>query len=226
VSTLSDKAVEWHAPDGLAEGILVVDVREPLARFLEMSPSFHRPLVVMGALCITSVDHVRIDLHRGAVEAVQHLVANRQGPIVALMYTERDPRTEAYREVMAQAGRPAEVVPIPDETRPSNRRLVVDYVRSRGCPSAFFCQNDDVALAAYRALCDCGIRVPDDVALVGCDGIEDSEYLPVPLTTIIHPVEEMTALAWQFLADRMSDPTRPVQSATIPSRLVVRESSR
>jgi LacI family transcriptional regulator len=226
VSTQDSGAVRWHPPDGLADGILVVDVRDPLERFLEASPSFRKPLVAMGALCTAAVDHVRVDLHRGAVEAVEHLVSTRSGRIVALMYVERDPRTEAYREVMASAGREPFVVPIPDETRATNRRLVRDYIASNGSPDAFFCQNDDVALAAYRALCDCGLRVPDDVALVGCDGIEDTEYLPVPLSTIVHPVEEMTALAWRFLCTRMNDPSTPMQSATIPSRLVVRESSR
>ncbi|MCC6730258.1 MAG: LacI family DNA-binding transcriptional regulator [Chthonomonadales bacterium] len=225
VSTQSQGAIDWQAPDGLAEGILVVDVNDPLERFLRARPAFRRPLVAMGSLCTTKVDHVRIDLYRGSVEAVEHLVATRSGRIVALMYAERDPRTEAYRDVMGRAGREPDVVPIPDEARATNRRRVRDYIEARGCPGALFCQNDDVALAAYRAALDCGLRVPDDVALVGCDGIEDTEYLEVPLSTVVHPVGEMVALAWRFLERRMADPSALPQSAVLPSRLLVRASS-
>ena len=65
-------------------------------------------------------------------------------------------------------------------------------------PDALFCTNDDGAIGCYRGLRDLGLRVPEDVALVGCDGIEDTEYLETPLTTIVQPVEELSRLGWEF----------------------------
>ncbi len=225
VSTLSSEPTHWEAPDGLADGIIASDVREPLLKLLDLSPSLRRPLLSIGVLCVQKVDHVAIDLYAGAVEAVEHLVSTRSGRITALQYRENDPRAVAYHDVMDRAGRADELVIIPDETRSSNRRFIRDYIEARGHPAAFFCHNDDVAIAAYRALCDLGLRVPDDVAIVGCDGIEDTEYLPVPITTIVSPVQEMIAIGWQFLEHRMDEPSAPIQSATLLPKLEIRESS-
>jgi len=225
VSTQSESAARWEGPDSLADGLLALDVREPLRRCLKASPKLRKPIVALGALCLDSVDHVRVDLEAGSREAVRHLVETRAGRIVALLYRENDPRTAAYRAVMSDSGRETEVVWIPDETRATNRSLATQYVRETGCPAAFFCQNDDVAIGTYRGLLDCGMRVPDDVAIVGCDGIEDGEYLPTPLSTVVHPVSEMCSIAWCFLADRMHCPDGPTQGTTLASRLIVKGTS-
>jgi DNA-binding LacI/PurR family transcriptional regulator len=74
-------------------------------------------------------------------------------------------------------------------------------------------------------LCDSGISVPGEIALVGCDGIEDTEYLECPLTTLVQPVAEMCATAWDFLQQRLEDRTRPAQRAILSPRLAIRESS-
>ncbi|HSV73887.1 MAG TPA: LacI family DNA-binding transcriptional regulator [Chthonomonadales bacterium] len=223
--TPAEGAAAWQAPDSLADGILALDVRDPLLRCIDAFPRLPKPIVSLGALCVETVDHVRVDLKLGATEAVQHLVETRTGRTVGWLYREDDPRTNAYREVMASAGRQPEVVFIPDETRRTNRALVTSYIRERGCPGAFFCQNDEVAIAVYRGALDAGLRVPEDVAIVGCDGIEDGEYLPTPLSTIVHPVDEMCRIAWEFMANRLKDPERPQQSAELPARLLVRASS-
>jgi LacI family transcriptional regulator len=94
-----------------------------------------------------------------------------------------------------------------------------------GGVDALFCNNDDLALGAYRGLREAGLRVPDDVMLVGCDGIEDMQFLEQPLTTIAIPVEEMCALAWRFLRRRIENPDTPLQHALLQPTLVVRESS-
>jgi DNA-binding LacI/PurR family transcriptional regulator len=103
--------------------------------------------------------------------------------------------------------------------------LIQDYGRDHGRPEAIFCHSDDVALGIYRGLCDAGISVPGNIALAGCDGIEDTEYLECPLTTLVQPVAEMCATAWGFLQMRLEDWTRPAQHAVLRPRLAIRESS-
>ena len=82
-----------------------------------------------------------------------------------------------------------------------------------------------MALGIYRGLCDQKIRVPQQVALVGCDGIEAVEYLECPLTTLVQPVSEMCAAAWDFLTRRLDDPEMKKQSLILKPQLVVRDSS-
>jgi DNA-binding LacI/PurR family transcriptional regulator len=90
---------------------------------------------------------------------------------------------------------------------------------------ALFCHNDDVAFGAYRALCDLGVGVGGEIALVGCDGIEEADYLACPLTTIAQPITEMCALAWEFLHRRMQDPGCPLQQRILRPELLVRAST-
>ena len=116
--------------------------------------------------------------------------------------------------------------PLSEQQREIVRQLIRDYVRQHGCPEAIFCHSDDVALGIYRGLCDLKLRVPQEVALVGCDGIQDGEYLECPLTTIVQPVAEMCAAAWRFLVQRLERPKMKKQQTVLKPKLVVRESSR
>ena len=75
-------------------------------------------------------------------------------------------------------------------------------------------------------MCELGLSVPADVALVGCDGIEEVEYLERSLSSIVQPVEEMCTLACRFLHARLNDPSLPPQQAVLQPKLVLRESSR
>jgi DNA-binding LacI/PurR family transcriptional regulator len=127
--------------------------------------------------------------------------------------------------MMAEAGRPPEILLVTHHSRADARLALRKHIEARGCPDGLFCFNDDVALGASRAIRENGLRVPEDVALIGHDGIEDAEYLDCPLTTLVQPVQEMTALAWRFLRRRMDDPTLPPQQALLKTQLVVRAST-
>ena len=87
-----------------------------------------------------------------------------------------------------------------------------------------FVYNDLAALGFEEAVMDAGLRVPDEVALVGFDGIERGQYAKVLLTTIQQPFDRIGALAVENLINRIEG--RPVEVRTVlkPS-LVVRESS-
>jgi len=88
-----------------------------------------------------------------------------------------------------------------------------------------FCHNDELAIGALRAAHDMGVRVPRDLAVVGCDGIEISPYVEPPLTTIRIPIAEMMQHAAALLFDRIADPSLPHRSVTLPTELIVRRSS-
>jgi DNA-binding LacI/PurR family transcriptional regulator len=115
--------------------------------------------------------------------------------------------------------------PLSEEQRPIVRQSIQEYIRERGCPEAFFCHSDDVAIGIYRGLCDLGLKVPGNVALAGCDGIQDTEYLESPLTTLVQPVEAMCATAWEFLSQRLLRPGLERQQAVLLPTLAVRASS-
>jgi LacI family transcriptional regulator len=69
------------------------------------------------------------------------------------------------------------------------------------------------------------LRVPEDIAVTGCDGIEDGEYTHPRLTTIAQPYEEMSTLGWKFLLSRIKDPGLAPQRAILQPRLIISGSS-
>lgn len=73
-------------------------------------------------------------------------------------------------------------------------------------PQAVFIGNDAMAVGAYQALYQSGLRIPQDMALVGYDDIELARYMTPPLTTIHQPKDELGELAIDVLIHRMADP--------------------
>ncbi|MBC8139525.1 MAG: LacI family DNA-binding transcriptional regulator [Fibrella sp.] len=211
-----------------ADGLLVHDWPGVVEAYLDFEPH-PLPLVSMGVSCSKRVDYVAIDLYPGAVAAVQHLVDTGRRRVAYITHSESRERSEArfraYEDVMTQAGLPTEIIETKSNDRPRCREDVRSYVSEHGCPDGLFCLSDDMAMGAYRAFCDVGRRVPEDVAIVGCDGIEEAEYLETPLSTLSLPIPEMCRLATEFLQRRITDPTIPQQGAVLQPTLLRRASS-
>ncbi|KJD45787.1 substrate-binding domain-containing protein [Paenibacillus terrae] len=91
-------------------------------------------------------------------------------------------------------------------------------------PTACFVASDPLAIGALRALHGHGIRVPEDMAVVGFDDIEMAAFVQPPLTTVRAYPEEMGKAAVQLLSERFEG-REPPSHSVIGTRLVIRESS-
>lgn len=228
VGSTEAEEVLSHVP---VDGVFAVDAPEQARAYLQSAVSRTAPLISMGANCCAKTDSVAVDLAAGTAEVMQHLLAMKFRRIAHMTYIREDEpptarRTE-YLKAMRAAGLVPEFIyyPLSPQQRPIVRQLIKDYVRDHGLPDAIFCHSDDVALGAYRGLRDASVKVPEDVALVGCDGIQDTEYLECPLTTLVQPVSEMCATAWRFFQERLAHPRRKLQHAVLPAKLEVRLST-
>ena len=213
------------------DGIVVVDAPERTQHYLETHPASTTPIIGMGANCCAETDYVKVDLLAGAEEATRHLIetgAKRIAHMTFILSGDKEQeRRLGYLRAMKASGLKPEFIqyPLTDNQRPVVRALIQDYIRQHGTPDAIFCHSDDVALGVYRGLCDQQIRIPQDIKLVGCDGIQDTEYLECPLTTLIQPIEVMCTTAWEFFKTRDTNPKLKFQHATLPPALVIRASS-
>lgn len=227
VTEIEQTVEDVTEPSWAVDGIIAVEFPEYVRVFLASHPDLVVPFVSMGTRYIDDRDYVGVDLADGVREAMGHLFSLGRRRI--LFVVDRDPREQKetrfdiYTDFMVQAGLKPYYLQAP--IRQVARQAIQDYVRREGVPEAIFCHNDDLALGIYRGLCELGVRVPDDVALVGCDGIEEAEYLERPLTTIVQPVETMCALAWKYLQRRIADPTIPAQQIVLKPELVIRDST-
>lgn len=92
-------------------------------------------------------------------------------------------------------------------------------------PTAIFCSCDGVARPAYRSLTALGLRVPEDVSVVGFDDDPIAEWLPPPLTTVRQPFHEMGRVAADLLCKQMEDSRQPVEHHVLPVELIRRGST-
>jgi LacI family transcriptional regulator len=96
-----------------------------------------------------------------------------------------------------------------------------DWVAGPGRPEAIFCYGDTVALHMQRILYRLGLRIPEDIALAGCNGEVLAWFSTVPLTTLEVPFRAMAASAFRMAIDLANDPERkPIPSKVFVPRLV------
>jgi LacI family transcriptional regulator len=92
-------------------------------------------------------------------------------------------------------------------------------------PDAVFCYNDLTAIGAMQATLHAGLRIPEDVAFVGCGNLRYAEYLKVPLTSIDHRTEQMGTAAAKLALELANNPKQTPQTILLEPKLVVRRSS-
>lgn len=214
------------------DGILAFECAGLVDRCLE-SGDLDSPLVSMGCHISRNLDYVWVDMRGCAAEAVRHLVQSGRKRItyMAPRFADCDgeARGDAYVAVMQESGLPVEkiitIIHGGGLERSHARDVIKSYVSEHGCPHAIFCFNDELAIGCYRGLRDMGFAIPEDVAIVGCDGIDDCEYMDSPITTMQYPVDKMCKTAWEFLLNRIQDPGRSRQEAVYEPTLIVRKSS-
>lgn len=192
------------------------------------------PLVLIGEHRAEGVaDHVAIDNVAAGRTVVDHLVGlgrRRIGMIGASLDTPEDVRRDGYLAGLREHGLPVVpdwVRPVPANTGEEGAAAVtalLDDAAGGEVPDALFCSADWLALGAIRALVTRGLRVPEDVAVVGFDDIPYGRVSTPTLTTIASARDEIARAAVESLARRLAGP-QPLREIQAGFELVVREST-
>ncbi|NTY01009.1 LacI family DNA-binding transcriptional regulator [Deinococcus sp. JMULE3] len=191
------------------------------------------PLVVVGrrvpgleAACL-SVDNVQ-----GAFLATTHLIqlGHRRIGHITGEQSQRDAldRLDGYRRALAAAGVPFDpALVFEGDFHEGSGILAVEHWLARATAfSAIFAANDQMAYGAGLGLYRRGLRVPEDVSLVGFDDLPGSQFTLPPLTSVHHPAREMGELAARHLLTHLNDPAAPAGLPGLDITLSVRESVR
>jgi LacI family transcriptional regulator len=173
---------------------------------------------------------VRVDNMGGAAQAVQHLLDlghERIGFISGpKMSTSSIDRLKGYKNALAQNGRHFEAVLVRQGnlTPESGFHAAKEVLGLRERPTAILASNDLMAFGAIHAGRDLGLRVPQDLSVVGFDNIPLSSYFNPPLTTVEIPMYSVGTASMQMLADLLSG-REFSRIRLFTTRLLVRESS-
>jgi DNA-binding LacI/PurR family transcriptional regulator len=177
------------------------------------------------------VDTVVVDNVRGAAEATEHLIALGHRRIGYLegkqgVSTSRE-RLEGYHTALARSGiekDPALV--LAGDSRPeSGRRLAAKLLESADRPTALVVGNGMMTLGALEAIHARGLRIPEDVAVVGYDDMPWALALTPALTVVRQPGYELGSRAMELLRQRIREPARSITTVMLQPELVVRGSS-
>jgi LacI family repressor for deo operon, udp, cdd, tsx, nupC, and nupG len=181
----------------------------------------------------TALDHVGIDNVAAAYDAVTHLVDHGRTRIAALggVGSPLDPtsrlRLRGYERALDVAGLSGERrhAGTPDYRRTSAGPAVRRLLDRPDPPDGLFCFSDELAAGALRELHVLGVRVPDDVAVVGFDDADGSRYLTPSLTSVRPDRPEIARASLEILLQRIEGDHGAPRDVTVPYELMVRESS-
>ncbi len=134
-------------------------------------------------------------------------------------------RLAAFECVMAENGLevPAGFVLHAEFTREIAKVQARRLIAGGDLPTAILCSNDDSARGVYDAFSEAGIRIPDDVSVVGFDDNPQCEMWTPALTTTVQPIEDLIRLAFQAVMDQIEG--KPVASASLAPSFTVRHST-
>lgn len=192
------------------------------------------PVVMLaGPREIDHLDHIVVANADGERELTRHLIEDHGLRRLVFVGGDTDsPDAEArfrgFQEACRDAG-----LPVPDE--PALRTTMMKQAegaqaaetlldRGRERPEAMLFANDQMAVGALRALARRGVRVPQDMAVTGFDGIPLGRIVQPPLTTVRQPIRRLGEQAVELLVQRLSDTGREPVSLTLPVSVIRRTS--
>jgi LacI family transcriptional regulator len=211
-----------------ADGLILVSLRMTDEHVAELDAAA-APVVVIGRPTKGKrVDTVRANSRRGAAEAVRHLhaagrrrIAFVNGPHETVPAASR---RLGYLDGLRACGleRDDAIVERAEDFTVGPGQSAAARLLARERPDAIFCANDLIAIGALGALRDAGLRVPDDVAVVGMDNTYLCELTDPRLTTIDLGAADRARVAAELLVKRIEQPSRRARSLGVEPRLVVR----
>lgn len=222
------------------DGLIVWSETDTATRaWLEKSHG-QQNLVILGHK-IPGYDSVDAALATGVRNALTHLISQGCRRIAYLapepsLASTGDPRPGVYREFLEDAGLPVRILSYDGVSHSPEaacfRAEKIALLPPDERPDALFCFNDLTAIGALLGVRRAGLRVPEDIAIVGCDGLPLASQLDVPITSIVYPLEEMCREAVALFRSRLeadTDPNQeplPIRHKSFTAPLALRASSR
>ncbi|CAI8746473.1 MULTISPECIES: ribose operon transcriptional repressor RbsR [Kosakonia] len=223
LETLMQKRV-----DGLL--LLCTETHQPSQEIMQRYPSI--PTVMMDwAPFDGDSDLIQDNSLLGGDMATQYLIGKGHTRIACITgpldKTPARLRLEGYREAMTRAGL---VIREGDEIESDFEfgggfDAMQALLAMNERPQAVFIGNDAMAVGAYQALYQAGLKIPQDMAIVGYDDIELARYMTPPLTTIHQPKDELGELAIDVLIHRIAEPGLQQQRLQLTPILMERGSA-
>ena len=178
-----------------------------------------------------NVTSVYVDNVQAAHSAVNHLITLGHRDIAFISGPAARPicddRRQGYLQALREAGLRSNpsLITSGDFSFEAGARAVETLLASRHKFTALFCSNDEMAIAAMVTLSTHGLRVPEDVSVVGFDDIRFARYSNPPLTTVAQPKNQLGGEAMTLLIEMLNGSDALPRKRVLPTELVIRKST-
>ncbi|WIB63071.1 LacI family DNA-binding transcriptional regulator [Curtobacterium sp. MCBD17_040] len=192
------------------------------------------PTVVIGEVEPQDMDQVHVDSFAAGRDVGRLLIATGHRRIVLLGTSDDSFRTassetrhEGHRAALREAGLredPTLSIAVGSWSTSAAAAAMSRFLDQHGSPDAVFCFTDSMALGVLHVLADRGVRVPEDVSVVGFDDIEEASFAVPSLTTVSFDKRAIAEAALTALERRIEDPDAPRIVQVVPHHIVERAS--
>ncbi len=189
------------------------------------------PLVVIGTIAMEDICQVDIDNTKAAIDVVDYLIKLKHKNIAmivhaSLSYYAAKARLEGYKIALKKAGIEFDkkMVVEANFTEESGYASMKKILSSDLKPTAVFAGNDVIAYGAIKAIQDEGLRIPDDISIVGFDDDYLSRYLNPTLTTVTLPAAGLGSEAVKILINIIKNKNNTNEKISLPTNFTIRKS--
>lgn len=226
-----EKACVQNLIDSMAMGIIVAPTSEDVSTICNMCEC-RMPVVFLGGrVADKQRNFVAADSLLGAETALDYLISLGHRNIALLCDSidsaSRNSKVRIYREKIHALGTQEHIFYEAEHTGDiigAGYRLTKQLLSSGIDVSAVFVVKDIMAIGAIRAITEAGLRVPEDISVIGYDGIDSAALPMIELTTIAQPREEMAEQVIDILLRHVEEPSLPPEHAYIRPILIERKS--
>ena len=211
------------------DGLIVMN---PYADERHQHISSNFPVVFVGARSHNEmISSVSLDDEKAAYDATRHLIslghhqiAMVTGPVIEDCTSDR---FNGYESALRDAGIPLNPnwIVEGDWSASSGQQSLLHLSRQSQLPTAVFAQNDRMALGILHAAKDLGLRVPEELAVIGIDDMPLSSHFDPPLTTMKQDMSQIGVEAVRILIQTINENTDISQQIKLPAELVIRKST-
>jgi LacI family transcriptional regulator len=190
-----------------------------------------KPVVMVdhrgSAIKLPAID---VDNYTGGRIATEHLLSlgHKRIGFISGLFEASAARVRGYKEALVNAGIPFDqnLVVAGDFLQPSGFNATIELLALANPPTAIFAANDLMAFGALEAIKEHGLRVPQDISVIGFDDIPMASQVFPPLTTIRQPLAEMGRAAVRMMLAKLRGVEPPSNRITLATELVERASTR
>lgn len=211
------------------EGIIAVPCGEDPKLFEEINKKYFPVILIDRYFAGSALPYVTTNNYLGSIEAVNHLIMNGHSRIVCIQGVKgslpNKKRVAGYMAALEKAGIAEMATVVGNEFSVQNGYLETKLLlNSENRPSAIFALSNTIMLGAVKAVREAGLRIPEDISVIGFDNNMYMDYMTPALTRIGQPTAEMGKLATKLLFDSLASGKRCSTQIELAPQLITRKS--